>query len=571
MLNLLLLLSLSAQAKSFKNIPYQPSRSVADGGLYQKLNSQCDGLPRVALESPVGTCVGLVYQAEAKDDLVMPRALVPLPNSEDFILTDMGGWQPANRGKILRLRKNASGYTLETIFRNLELPHGLAIGPDNLVYVGVLGEIFKFDPHARIPEKISVVKGMPTNKNRTHMHPLVNFTFGKGKLNGDLIVNVGAPSDACLPASAKGCDVAEAKMPFASIWRFKYLGNFTWNQKPEIFARGLRNSMVLLSTSAGQIIQMENSRDLKPSNEPFEEINVLEAGKHYGWPYCYNEFARSQEWLGYQGMDCISGKGNYQPPYALLPPHSAPLGAIFYEGSIAALKGNILVALHGYKPSGHRIIALSKDSNELPLVKKSAWKFLADGSNGGQELIAAKPEAQQGGVSRFVPYSEPISKWWSVSGIRPRGAPVGLAAASDGSIFIVEDKNKSILRLAKDALPQFRWNENTISQRPKLDVEKRISQITNRPELLGLWSKARNVFRKNCSACHSGFSVGSKDQFDELRFIYSQSEWIGSTHWAQGKLWSRISGESPELAMPPSGRLSDKELLSIKEFFDRLN
>jgi streptogramin lyase len=47
--------------------------------------------------------------------------------------------------------------------------------------------------------------------------------------------------------------------------------------------------------------------------------------------------------------------------------------------------------------------------------------------------------------------NELIAEWYKVDGVRPRGAPMGLRGAADGAIWLVEDRNKSILRLDVDA------------------------------------------------------------------------------------------------------------------------
>jgi glucose/arabinose dehydrogenase len=44
---------------------------------------------------------------------------------------------------------------------------------------------------------------------------------------------------------------------------------------------------------------------------------------------------------------------------------------------------------------------------------------------------------------------ELISGWDSKQGANPLGAPVGVAIADDGSIFVTEDRNGTLLRLIK--------------------------------------------------------------------------------------------------------------------------
>jgi glucose/arabinose dehydrogenase len=82
------------------------------------------------------------------------------------------------------------------------------------------------------------------------------------------------------------------------------------------------------------------------------------------------------------------------------------------------LSGRLLVSLHGYRPTGSRILAIELDANGAPKP-------------------GAKPRDLTPG-------------WGAVKGKRPAGAPVGMAVASDGAIWVADDRNGAILRFAKD-------------------------------------------------------------------------------------------------------------------------
>ena len=48
-------------------------------------------------------------------------------------------------------------------------------------------------------------------------------------------------------------------------------------------------------------------------------------------------------------------------------------------------------------------------------------------------------------------YRELITGWHKVNGVRPQGAPVGMTVATDGALWLVEDKNQTIIRIDTDA------------------------------------------------------------------------------------------------------------------------
>ena len=61
----------------------------------------------------------------------------------------------------------------------------------------------------------------------------------------------------------------------------------------QVYARGLRNSMAMalhqnFPDAGYAFLQGENARDLPDIFKPNEEINTIEQGRHYGWPYCYD-------------------------------------------------------------------------------------------------------------------------------------------------------------------------------------------------------------------------------------------------------------------------------------------
>jgi hypothetical protein len=47
------------------------------------------------------------------------------------------------------------------------------------------------------------------------------------------------------------------------------------------------------------------------------------------------------------------------------------------------------------------------------------------------------------------PGKEILGDWTARSGVRPQGAPTGLALDSNGHLFVLEDRNRSILMLGR--------------------------------------------------------------------------------------------------------------------------
>ncbi|MES2857198.1 MAG: hypothetical protein V4692_15120, partial [Bdellovibrionota bacterium] len=182
-----------------------PKRNVADAnkrGKFRVGTELCGKdqikLPRVMIDMRPGYCVGIA--ASEEDGLIAPRTIAQIPNSPHFIVVDFGGWQPANNGKVFRLEQVGSTFQLKVLFKNLDQPHGLAIGLDGKAYVATHNEVFRFDPLSDTPGKTvnTIVRDLPGKsftmlsgmKITENSHPLKQIVFDK---DGNLYINIGGP------------------------------------------------------------------------------------------------------------------------------------------------------------------------------------------------------------------------------------------------------------------------------------------------------------------------------------------------------------------------------------------
>lgn len=382
---------------------------------YARDGRTCDGYPRAPIETIKGLCAGLVLAPPpaglpaSKRTLHLPRTLLALPGG-DLLVVDLGIWDPG-RGSVWRLTPRPGGEPqLKRLLARLDLPHTLAVGPDGAIYLGEMSRISRFDPDAADPQATltPVVTGLPDNRLHDNRHPLSAFIFDA---DGALLVNVGAPSDQCPPKPNEArCAEGERQ---AALWRYAPLGPGKWAAEPTVFARGLRNSLALIRTRAGAIVQAENSIDVADRAWPPEELNVIQAGAHYGWPYCMGANQPAPAWKS-RKLACAA----YRRPIVLMAPHGAPLHLIEYRGAMfPALQGRLIVSLHGYRATGSRLMAYVLD-------------------DGGRPTTAKPLDLTPG--------------WRAVKGRRPNGAPVGMAVTSDGAIWVADDRNGAILRFATD-------------------------------------------------------------------------------------------------------------------------
>jgi glucose/arabinose dehydrogenase len=473
---------------------------------------RCGPFPRAALETPKGLCVGIV--AGPEQGLKMPRTILEVKPGT-FILTDMGGWV-GPKGRVLRLTVTKDGKaSVANVFADMYQPHGLALGPDGKIYVGEKSRISRFDPNAVTPALDVVASDLP----KDGLHPLTNLVFAP---DGALIVNIGAPTDRCetkakpkVPQSP--CPLTAGDRPRAALWRLSFDKPGGKVVKTEVLARGFRNSMALAyDPESGALLQGENGVDLPGEDEPAEELNVVKPRAHYGWPFCSGK-GKPLPGAGLTKADCAQ----YEPAAVELPAHSAPLGMLIYAGALfPELKDKVIIALHGYRQYGHRIVALD----------------------------AAQAIAGKGANLENI-----VSGWTRKKGLRPLGAPVGIVQAHDGAIWIVEDKNQTVLVLLR--------SDGATKTPPPLEP----NAAATPPPPKGWDAFVREVVKVKCTTCHA---EARKPDAVQIWEAMAASGWVDEGALKDSKLARALSGDGPEKPMPPpSGLKADPK---AKASFERL-
>ena len=331
-----------------------------------------------------------------------PRAVVDTPAGM-FIL-DFGGWSK-NRGSLVKTARTP-GATRTILQRKLDRPHGMQIGPNESLLIGEVGAIQ------------TVALANPAAKRRfvslparpgAWKHPLTQFVIAS---DGSLLVNHGSVSDNCEGSKSATCAEAEGPKGAGVILRYS-VKNGLVSASPSLHARGLRNSMAMVVHPTGTVIAAENSRDaiedadpsLNGDELPHDELNVIVAGSNYGWPYCFDAQRNAPEFRKYACKSTVA-------PTVLLPAHSAPLGMTYWKRP-ADSNPILVVALHGYRATGQRLIGFATNERGVPVgdsIELVRWKGEADSAD-------------------EVP------------------GPVGLSVARDNALLIADDRRGMILEL----------------------------------------------------------------------------------------------------------------------------
>ncbi|MFK7986945.1 MAG: sorbosone dehydrogenase family protein [Sandaracinaceae bacterium] len=507
-------------------VPLPPSRIETRGPYQAEVGQLCDGLPALAVETAEGLCVGLVIHTEtpaidAARGRFRPRGITHDPNRTDTMwVIDHGARRP-RAGRVWRLRKQGEAWVPRSFFRRLDRPHGGRVGPDGWIYVGEIQRIFRFDPAAEDPVSTReiVVDGMPVvgwNERPVRFHPLTSFVFNAA---GDLIVNMGSATDRCLESADTPRCHDEADRT-AALWRYARTGERSWSSTPEVYARGLRNSVALAAHPSGTLLQGENGVDFRDANSPEEELNVIVEGQHYGWPYCFDAAGRDPDWTHAPFVCDDDENPRYTAPHRFLPPHGAPLGMAYYATGLEALEGRLLISFHGYRPTGHRVLSLPVDDDGVP--------------------------------SRDAPL-ETVIAGWDASDRGPRGSPVEMALAADGSVWLTEDTNGTVLRLAGDAYAGRRGDAPEDHAAAPNEAE---------PEFVVL---QREVLIPRCSPCHE-YAGGEPNT---ARQAVEREGWLRRSD-GRAHVETRIAPNATR-PMPPTGPLTAGERAHFDAWLEAAN
>lgn len=185
------------------------------------------------------------------------------------------------------------------------------------------------------------------------------------------------------------CNACEEANPFrAAIHKCDLQGN-----QCAVFARGLRNAVDFIWHDS-KIYATDNGRDLLGNNIPPDEVNSVEKGGHYGWPYCYGNNMHDNDFD--KNVYIRDPCADMTPPLIELPAHVAPLGLAVYTGETfpGPWRGKLFIAYHGswnrQPPSGYKVVAADIETGELNDFA-TGWLAPSDGEGLSDETVFGRP------------------------------------------------------------------------------------------------------------------------------------------------------------------------------------
>lgn len=330
-----------------------------------------------------------------------PRAMKQAPNGDVF-LAETG----ASQIRVYRGVSTDGKPGTESVFATgLGPVFGMAFYPSGndpkWLYVSNTTTVMRFaynrNDLTATGKPETIITGLPTRGHVTR-----DLAFSPDSKS--LFVAVGSGSNVDDP------DVNSDEKNRANVLEYTPEGKFV-----RVYGAGIRNPVGLaVNPTTGQLWCSVNERDMLGDNLVPDYITHIEPGGFYGWPYYY---------MGANQDPRLAGKhpelkSKAIVPDVLLQPHNASLQLMFYEGAQfpAEYKGDIFAAEHG---SWNRSVRSGYDVVRVPLKNGKASGVYEDFLTG---FVTEKGEV------------------W--------GRPVGVVAASDGSLLVSDDGSGSIWRVS---------------------------------------------------------------------------------------------------------------------------
>jgi glucose/arabinose dehydrogenase len=282
--------------------------------------------------------------------------------------------------------------------------HGIAIHKDKLFFVTV-NDVY-----------VSTIAGDGTLKGIERIIDDLpdggqhqNRTLAVGP-DEKLYISCGSTCNACEESSAESATILQSSLD---------------GKSRTIYASGLRNTIGFgWHPKTGQLWGMDHGIDWLGDELQPEELNKIDQGNRYGWPFIYADGKFTPQRQPSDGTSQETWRKLSTEPALLYTAHAAPMQMAFYTADAFGpeFKGDAFVAMRGSwnrnPPAGYEVLRIHFDD-------------------------AGKPQ-------KFEPFA---SGWLQQQGDdwKQFGRLAGCAVAKDGSLLVSDDKNGVIYRIWKDA------------------------------------------------------------------------------------------------------------------------
>jgi Raf kinase inhibitor-like YbhB/YbcL family protein len=274
--------------------------------------------------------------------------------------------------------------------------HGIAFS-EGKVYLASVHEVFKADVHpdGTFGPLEMIIHDLPD----AGQHNTRTVQIGPDDM---MYISIGSTCNECAEANPENATILRASLD---------------GKTRSIFASGLRDTVSWgWQPATGELWGMDNGMDALGDNVQAEELNHIEKGKRYGWPYLFGDNQPNPHLDPPGGLQKSELAKTNIPMVLGYTAHAAPMQMSFYNASQfpAEYQGDAFVSMRGSwnrkPPSGYEVVRIHFKNGQPVSISPFVTGFVTT----------------QGEFGRLV----------------------GNAIAQDGSLLFTDDRNGVIYRVS---------------------------------------------------------------------------------------------------------------------------
>ena len=320
-----------------------------------------------------------------------------LPGSRLMAVSPEGVLVVAKRAEVVALPDaNHDGVAEPTVLLSgMTYAHSVAFNGGYL-YIGTTPAVVRVKwTNGTVAGPVETYVELPSSAPA--MHTSRSIAFGP---DGRLYVGIGSSCNVCVEGDPRRTTIQVFDGP---------------GSKGRAYASGLHNAVGFdWDPVSKRMWAADTGQEQLGDDYPPDEINLIEEGKHYGFPYFHGKNTASTV-PELKDAPRTLASADVVPPAFELPAHASPLGLAFYRGTQfpAAYRDSIYVAIHGSSARSSKI-----GYSVVRVVMKNG-----------------RPVS-----------SEDFATGWLNNGV-VTGRPAGVVTGADGALYISDDNKGFIYRV----------------------------------------------------------------------------------------------------------------------------
>lgn len=307
-----------------------------------------------------------------------------------------------DEGKVVALKDTSGDGKADVIkdaISGLDGVHGIVLLNDTVFLASTTTiRVAEINGYTITNQKV-IIDDLPTDGR----HP--KRTLGIGP-DHKLYISIGSSCNACIETDSNYATIECADLD---------------GKNRTVFCRGLRNTLGFdWRTSTKQLWGMDQGSDERGDTIPPEELNLLQEGKNYGWPFVFGKRVKDPllkvpHDFGMTEKEFVEST---EPAVLTYSAHNSPIGFIFYKASMF--------------PKHYR--------NGAFITFRGSWNRKPPS---GYKLVFVRFEN-----GKPVGFEDFITGFLIENGRAQFGRVTGITVAKDGALIFCDDNNGMIYRVS---------------------------------------------------------------------------------------------------------------------------